>query len=574
MGEARKRIRLARMKRARPEADHHLYLELMVGGALALVGCTRCGAALPQGRAHGERPASLTGMPSARMGGTPLSRATSPSQNARPHGGGAACRGLLSSVVTPLDAGAAVAIQVEVTSDGCTVAPDFVGSNFEPFVDWGADVSMSAFQATAFAEAGLQLLRYPGGAPGDWQDLLMTGRCGKGELPNYGAPTYLALWDFAKKAGVNTLMLQTNPTPQWCGRGSQDSSGARAAAIARDAVNHGVNTVFEVGNEPDMPGGYFAKNGGQSAYTSKFVEHATAIHAAVPGSEVFGPALCGLGANCAFPATWDSGYLAAFLSRTGDRAPGPGNGSVDGVSLHVYWHNEWAFSDLKEAKMDKYGFGLYWANTLMPHVREVIRKHDTRDLPISVSEISVGNGIANDAGQAQNMFSVLATLDTIGAFAASGVRSFQWFDANAAGPADFWLITPERARPLFYAFVAWAKMGTTVLELTSNQNLHDVAAYATKKADGSVQVLLINKTATEHAVTVGLHGWNPHGKRLEITSLSPATPGVDTAKSVLYNGAVDPPPGRLPAAPEAVVDGTSLQQSLAPYSAAVLTVGP
>jgi hypothetical protein len=454
------------------------------------------------------------------------------------------------------------------------VSPDFVGSNFEAFANWGADVSMSPFQATAFAEAGLRSLRYPGGEPGDWQDLLMSGRCKKGEPPNYGAPTYLAVWELAKRAGVGTLMLQTNPTPQWCGEGPQDSSGKHAAALARAVASQGVNAVFEVGNEPDMPGGYFAKNGGQNAYIAKFVEHANAIHAAVPGSEVFGPALCGLGANCAFPATWDSGYLDAFLALTGDRASGPGKGAVDGVSFHVYWHNEWAFSDLKEAKIDKYGFGLYWANTLMPHVREVIRKHDSRDLPISISEISVGNGIANDASQTQNMFSVLATLDIIGAFAASGVRSFQWFDANAAGPADFWLITRDGARPLFYAFAAWSKMGNTVLDVSSNHSWRDVATYATKKADGSVQILLINKTATEHEVSIAADGWSPHGKRVEVTTLSPSTPGADSAKSVLYNGAVDPVPGKLPGARAMIVDGSSLRQALAPYSAAVLAVAP
>src|SRR5204862_3699493 len=120
-----------------------------------------------------------------------------------------------------------------------------------------------------------------------------------------------------------------------------------------------------------------------------------------------------------------------------------------------------------------------WGGTVMPYLLGIVAKHDTGDLPIAVSERSIGNGVPNDSAQAQNMFTVLETLDTIGAFASSGLRSFQWFDANAAGPADFWMITTDKARPIYYAFAAWAKMGTAVLPVSSSVNPHDVAASAT-----------------------------------------------------------------------------------------------
>jgi hypothetical protein len=433
---------------------------------------------------------------------------------------------------------------------------------------------MSPFQATALREAGLSLLRYPGGAPGDWMDLLMTERCKKGEPPNWGAPAYGALWQFAKLAGVRSLMLQTNPTPQWCGKGERDASGARAAALAKDAMSQGVKAVFEVGNEPDLGDSYFAKHGGRAAYIARFIEHATAIHAAAPGSEVYGPALCGLGGNCTFLTAWDSGWLEAFLAQTGNKAEGPGKGSLDGVSLHVYWHNEWGFSDLKAANIDKYGFAMYWAGDVMPHIRRIIAKHDTRDLPIVVSEISVGNGVPKDAGQKQNMFTVLGTLDTIGAFATSGVRSFQWFDANAAGPADFWMITRDRARPIFYAFAAWSRMGRVLLNVTSNANHQDLAAYATQRDDGSLQVLVLNKTASEHEVRLTFDGYNAAGKRAELTMLTPATPGNETSQSISYNGKVDPSPGALPPPTSSSLEDATARQLLPAYSAAVLHLAP
>jgi hypothetical protein len=244
------------------------------------------------------------------------------------------------------------------------------------------------------------------------------------------------------------------------------------------------------------------------------------------------------------------------------------------VSFHVYWHNEWSFSDLQEAKIDKYGFAVYWANTVMPYLRTLIAKYDTRDLPIAISEISIGNGIPNDGGQSQNMFTVLETLDTIGAFASSGLRSFQWFDANAAGPADFWMFTTDKTRPIYYSFVAWSKMGNQVLDVTSDTNPHDVAAYATKKSDGSVQVLLINKTDSNHDVALTFNGFTAAGKPLGVYTANPSSAGSDTATSVIYNGATDPLPSALPAPTTSTNADATPHVAVPAYSLAVLSFGP
>ena len=48
-----------------------------------------------------------------------------------------------------------------------------------------------------------------------------------------------------------------------------------------------------------------------------------------------------------------------------------------------------------------------------------------------------------------------------------------------------------------------------VLPVSSSVNPHDVATYATRKPDGSVQVLVINKTSSDHDVTVTFNGFFP-----------------------------------------------------------------
>ena len=207
-------------------------------------------------------------------------------------------------------------------------------------------------------------------------------------------------------------------------------------------------------------------------------------------------------------------------------------------------------------------------------MRGLIAKRDSRDLPIAISEISIGNGIASDSSQTQNMFTVLETLDVIGAFASSGLRSFQWFDANAAGPSDFWMVTTSTTRPIYHAFVAWSKMGNQVLDVTSSVNPHDVAAYATKKADGSVQVLLINKTDSSHDVALTFNGFAAAGKALQVFTAAPANGGDDTATSVTYNGATDPLPHVLPAPASSTNADASPRYTLPAFALAVLNFGP
>jgi hypothetical protein len=557
-------------------------------GAIAAAGCskgdgpTREGTAADDGGSagngqHGDAAAggSVAGSAGAAgdRGGSAGGGSGPPAPAMR--SGGAACKGIPDGARDPLAAGAKVSAKVAVGAAGaCTIASDFVGANYVAFPGWGADVSMSAFQKSVLADAGARLLRYPGGAPGDYTDLLMTDTCQKGEPPNWGAPAYGALWEFARSFGARGLLLQTNPTPQWCKAGEHDASGAHAADVARDAARLHVPVVYEVGNEPDLGDSWFVKNGGADAYTAKFIEHAKAIHDAAPGAEVYGPAVCGLGGNCSFPVDWDTGYLDKFLAATGNRAMGAGKGVVDGVSFHVYWHPEWGFTDLQQAKIDKYGFALYWANTVMPYLRALIAKHDTRDLPIVLTEVSLGNGIAKDAGQKQNMFSVLGTLDVIGAFAVSGLRSFQWFDANAEGPSDFWIATKTDPKPLFYAFAAWARMGNVVADVTSSARHQDVATYATKSGDGAVQVLVVNKTASAHDVELSFDGFDPKGKAVRVDLVSPQTSGTDTSAGVLWNGAANPMPGKLPSAAAKPAAASVIVQSVPAFSAAVVSIGP
>ena len=116
-------------------------------------------------------------------------------------------------------------------------------------------------------------------------------------------------------------------------------------------------------------------------------------------------------------------------------------------------------------------------------------------------------------------------------------------------------------------------MGANVLPLTqSDDPSTTVSAYATSKADGSVQVLAINKTGSPQPVRINYTGFSPVDGSCDTYSM--ASTGDQNSLDVTYDGQLDPSAQKpLPGA----VGPTSLTTStvsvtLAPYSATILDV--
>jgi hypothetical protein len=86
--------------------------------------------------------------------------------------------------------------------------------------------------------------------------------------------------------------------------------------------------------------------------------------------------------------------------------------------------------------------------------------------------------------------------------------------------------------------------------------------------------LLINKTSSTHEVSLAFDGFDPNGKKLDVTSAGPAGASDDRATSVSYNGANDPLPAALPAAASSTNSADKPTYSVPAYSLAVLSFGP
>jgi hypothetical protein len=92
--------------------------------------------------------------------------------------------------------------------------------------------------------------------------------------------------------------------------------------------------------------------------------------------------------------------------------------------------------------------------------------------------------------------------------------------------------------------------GDTLLKTTSDQSL--VQAYAVKSADGSVKVMLVNDDpSTTYTVNLAYTGFTPGSGAPAVSVLAPPGTGITTGTG-----------------------GTAASQSLAPYTAAMMTVKP
>lgn len=449
------------------------------------------------------------------------------------------------------DSGAVIVVDPATVQH--TIPADFFGINYVAFWDAGQG---SAASARALGQTPIRTIRFPGGAPADWYDW---------QQPLYkgwSSTSPLALWRYTRSAGATSVVFGTNyqghlPNPP--GKSYSVNSPANAAAwVAYDRA-HGINAVMEVGNEEDLPLMHHTDDPAFQPYINAFNAQALAMHAADPHVRVLGP----VETNEYY--WWGLDGLGMFLRGAGNRT---GSGQVDGVSLHFYKGNSW---------YDSRGVAQYWLSPSGPWaaIQRMIRDHDTRNLPVYLTEWNLGSSDSNNAFT-PTLGHALAVADVLGAFAQSGVAGEDYFDihyANGWGllygsgenrPAD----SPT---PTYYAMALWGHMGTRLVALSQRDDPSSVlSAYATTRGR-SVQTLVINKQHVPRTVRLSLDGATPNGHRLRVYTLQGAAGGI-TDLDAIYDGVRMPSPQRpLPGPTDAgIVHGDTIVYRIPAYSAVVL----
>jgi hypothetical protein len=433
-----------------------------------------------------------------------------------------------------------------------TLPPGFFGVNYSAFWD---SAQGSAASARALAQTPIRTVRFAGGDPADWYDW---------QDPYYkqwSSTSPLDLWHYAQKFGAMPL-FQTNfqgniPNPP--GKAYAVNSPQNAAAWVSYDRQAGIPAMMEVGNEEDM---HVQKvdDPAFQPYITAFNAQAQAMHQADPGVKVIGPA----GTN--EYQWWNRDSLGMFLQATGNRK---GTGLVDGVSVHFYKGSTW---------YDARNVAQYWLSPTGPWaaIQQRIAANDTRQLPVYITEWNLGSSDSNNAFN-PTVGHALAVTDMLGAFAQSGVAGEDYFVLHTASGWGL-LYGAGESRPVdsptpaYYAMALWGHMGDRVLPIQQSDDPGDVmSTYATSGADGSVQILAINKQSVPHQVHIILNGASAAGHRLHIYSLAPAAGSV-LDLDALYNGVEMPSPQQSLPGPQdgGIVSGSSITYTVPAYAAVVL----
>jgi MYXO-CTERM domain-containing protein len=440
----------------------------------------------------------------------------------------------------------------------------FHGINYVGFWDTAQG---SAASRQALGNAGIKLVRFPGGDPADWYDWqcpyytdTASPNCPSTPVgSSWSSTSPLDVWNYANAFG-GSVLFQTNyqgnvPNPP--GQSYAANSPENAAAWASYAKAQGMRAMFEIGNEEDIHMASTHDSNFQP-YVDAFNAQANAIHAADASAKVFGP----VGTNEYY--WWALDSLGMFLASAGNKN---GKGSVDGVSLHFYKGSSWD---------DTVDVAQYWQSTGGPwqFIENTIAANDTRALPVFISEWHAGPATTAFSGAMAN---ALVTADLVGAFAKSGVAGHQFFTTHGVeqDPNSWGLLYganesrgTDFPTPTYYAMALWGRMGDRVLAATDSDDPgHAVSSYATSKADGSVQVLAINKSTADQTVNVAFSGFDPTGS-VDVYTLSPT--GDRTSKDARFNGVTNPSPGSLPGPSNVGASGGTFTQTVPANSIVLL----
>lgn len=250
-------------------------------------------------------------------------------------------------------------LQIDVNQPLGEISPYVFGSNYGPWVSLRPETLPLA------EDAGITLLRYPGGEWGDHN-----------ELRSYQIDQFV---DLARRMGAEPYICVRLP----------GGSPEKAAALVHYAnVEKAYNIKFwAIGNEPSLyagaePGAGWVRDvvWDTERYNQEWRAYAEAMRAVDPSIQLIGPEIHQWSDNPQIAPSDPSGrdWMTEFLRANGDL--------VDVVAFHRY-----PFPNNAEAIpatiADLRGNGQEW-DSIIPAIRRLVQETTGRDIPIGVTEIN------------------------------------------------------------------------------------------------------------------------------------------------------------------------------------------
>ncbi len=374
---------------------------------------------------------------------------------------------------TSVPTAASVSLTVDAAEDRGAINPLVYGSNYGPWVSLRPETLPLAEQS------GVTILRYPGGAWGDNNDL---------------EPYHIdQIVDLSRRMGAEPYVhvRVPNGTPE---------QAAELVHYANVEKGYGIR-YWSIGNEPSLyeqAGFPFTAE----QYATEWRKFADAMKAVDPSIRLIGPEIHQYTGTPNVDPKDSTGadWMRTFLQIAGDK--------VDIVSFHRYPFP--ATAEKRSATIPELrGDAPTW-DDIIHRLRATIREETGRDLPVAVTEFNShwSQAVSGEATP-DSFFSSIWLADVIGRLISQKVDIANQFLLVSGNESGFGILEKYGPRPAYYTYQMYKMFGD--LLVASSSGLADVSLYAARRGDGALTIMAINLGDEAVTTPLQLSGFNPSG---------------------------------------------------------------
>ncbi len=366
----------------------------------------------------------------------------------------------------------------QIPQDGCLVTTGISLGDISPLVygvNHGPWAIVTEKTLPLAVDAGIAVIRFPGGNWGDEND-----------LQDYHIDQFVAL---ARQMGSQVFL-----NVRLSGGSPEDAADlVRYANVEKD---YGIR-YWGIGNEPTL----FATSRnnpdyGVTQFNEEWRQIAEAMKAVDDSILLVGPELHQFGAdiqstpNDPFGLDW----MTEFLKANGDL--------VDIVSIHRYPFPE-SMGGAAATPEELLASTQEW-DEIIPYLRDLILETTGEALPIAVTEVNShwSNAVGGEATP-DSYINAIWWADVLGRLITNDVHFVNYFSLHSNNSiGGYGLLTRTEPRPTYYVYKIYQRFGHNLVFSGCGQaNLN---AYAALNEDGKLSVILINlgDSVTSSAITI------------------------------------------------------------------------
>jgi hypothetical protein len=353
------------------------------------------------------------------------------------------------------------------------ISPLVYGSNYGPWV------AVPLGMMPAVEQAGITVVRWPGGSWGD-----------RNNLKGYQIDQFVA---FCQQIGAE---------PSISVRLMEGTPEAAAELVRYANVEKGYSIRFwSIGNEPTLFADYLQEPYDTERFNQEWRAIAEAMLAVDPEIQLIGPELHQYGADLASTPKDAQGkdWMTEFLRANGDL--------VDIVSIHRYpfprgtTGTPVTIDDLRQNSAE-------W-DDIIPYLRGLIQEVTGREIPIAVTEINThwSKTIQGEATP-DSFYNAIWWADVLGRMINQDVYMVNhWLIVSTGAQGGWGIIDRGVVRPSYYVFMLYQQFGEQQVYAASG--VADVSIYAAERADGALTLMVINLADEAQTVALELRGGAP-----------------------------------------------------------------